>query len=191
MSEELVEERVTATFHFKRRRKPKHYYQSGVLRYYTPYIAYYRIVPREENLEKLTQGFKNKEERKELKMFPVRGLDLVVNYAKSLDAEISFKPRYLPMVNRTEKIPVIVFQDRYSVMRHLMFSLTYATVRSIEKVEKIREVVNGLNVSILEPFYNTAVLRYRELRENGDPTWTWRVLRIGRAFKTMYLIDRA
>ena len=76
-------------------------------------------------------------------------------------------------------------------MRHFLFSITYATVRSISKVEKIRGVVNGLNVNIAEPFYNTAILRYHELKANSDQKWFWKVLRIGRAFKVMYLIDKA
>ena len=195
MSSRPVEERTVAAVSYKKRKRPAYHYQSAVLRYYIPYIAYYRAVPTVENLEKLVQHLKALLQKKgrrgeELIMFPIRGVDAVVNYAKSLEAEIHFFNQRLRKIG-TEKVPVMVFPNRYSAMRHFLFSITYATVRSISKVERIREVVNGLNVNIAEPFYNTAILRYHELRANSDPKWFWKVLRIGRAFKVMYLIDRA
>ncbi len=194
MSEKLVEEKVIATFRFKKRGKPRYYYQSEILCYYTPYLVYYRLVPREENLEKLPHLLDSKdkknEKNEELLMFPVRGIDAVVNYAKSLDAEITYRRRYLPRLKKSVEVPTTIFLDRYSAMRHAIFSLTYATVRSVEKVEKIREVMNSLNINIIEPFYNTAILRYEELRGRADSGWYWKILRIGRAFKVMYMIDR-
>ena len=195
MSGKPVEERTVAVICYKKRKRPIYHYQSAVLRYYIPYIAYYRATYTTENLEKLVRQLKTVLQKKgkrgdELIMFSIRGVDAVVNYAKSLEAEIHYFDQRLRKAG-TEKIPVIVFPDRYSAMRHFLFSITYATVRSISKVERIREVVNGLNVNIAEPFYNTAILRYHELRKNGDPKWFWKVLRIGRAFKVMYLIDRA
>ena len=195
MSGKPVEERTVAVICYKRRKRPIYHYQSAVLRYYIPYIAYYRAIYTTENLEKLVRQLKTVLQRKgkrgdELIMFSIRGVDAVVNYAKSLEVEIHYFDQRLRKAG-TEKIPVIVFPDRYSAMRHFLFSITYATVRSISKVERIREVVDGLNVNIAEPFYNTAILRYHELRKNSDPKWFWKVLRIGRAFKVMYLIDRA
>ena len=195
MSGRFVNEKTVAVIGYKRRKRSIYRYQSAVLRYYTPYIAYYRVIPIVENLEKLVQQLKAVLYRKskrgeELIMFPIRGVDAVVNYAKSLEAEIHYFNQRLRKVG-TEKTPVIIFSDRYSAMRHFLFSITYATVRSISKVEKIRGVVNGLNVNIAEPFYNTAILRYHELKANSDQKWFWKVLRIGRAFKVMYLIDKA
>ncbi|RLE92005.1 MAG: hypothetical protein DRN04_11425 [Thermoprotei archaeon] len=195
MSGKPVEERAVAVICYRKRRRPAYHYQSVALRYYTPYIAYYRTIPSAENLEKLVQHLKSVLQRRgkrgeELIMFPIRGVDAVVNYAKSLEAEIYFFNQRLRKAG-TERIPVIVFPDRYSAMRHFIFSITYATVRSISKVERIRDVVSGLNVNIAEPFYNTAILRYHELRVSGDSGWFWKVLRIGKAFKVMYLIDKA
>jgi len=195
MPESVIEEKIVAVVCYRKRSKPRYYYQSPVLRYYMPYIAYYTAVPTMENLEKLVQRLRATLQKKkgnggELIMFPVRGVDAVVSYAKSLEAEIHYFPQRLRKAG-IEKIPVLVFPDRYSAMRHFIFSITYATVRTISKVEKIREVVNGLNASIAEPFYNTAIFRYWELRKNRDPMWYWKVLRIGRAFKIMYLIDKA
>jgi len=194
--EEPAYERIIATFRFNKRRFT-YRYQSEILRYYRPYLVYYKKLPSKEMLEKLpeVEGFsRNEVERKtgreELIKIPVRGIDIVVNYAKNLNADIEYVMRYLPKLGYSVKIPVIVFQDRYSAMRHLIFSLTYATLRSITKVEKLKEVINGLNINIIEPFYNTALFRYYELRSNGDPAWYWKVLRIGRAFKVMYMLDR-
>ncbi len=202
MSERFVEERVIAVVMYKKRKKPAYHYQSPALRHYRPYIAYYEEVPNPENLaicvehmRSLLGKRKGKSDdanmRKELVMFPVRGVDAVVDYAKSLDAEIYYFDQVLKKIGSTEKVPAMVFPDRYRAMMHLIFSITYATVRSISKVEKIREVVKGLNVSILEPFYNTAIHRYSDLRSKKDSKWLWKVLRIGMAFKVMYMIDKA
>jgi len=194
----FINEKIVATFHFKKRSKPLYYYQSETLRYYRPYLVYYKKVPRKEALEvlpKIESSLKtvtraNCKEKEELIKFPVRGMDLVVDYAKSLEADVEYVARYLPRLKRSERVPIMVFPDRYSAMRHLIFSITYATLRSAEKAERLRRVVNGLNISIIEPFYNTALFRYHELKSNGDTTWFWKVLRIGRAFKVMYMLDR-
>jgi len=195
MSGSPVEEQTVAVISYRKRRRPVYHYQSVVLRYYTPYIAYYRVVPTPEDLKKVFEHLKAILQKKgkrgeELIIIPIRGVDAVVNYAKNLEAEIQYFDQRLRKVG-TEKVPVIIFPDRYSAMRHFLFTITYATVRSISKVERIREVVNGLNINIAEPFFNTAVLRYHELITNSDPQWYWKVLRIGRAFKVMYLIDKA
>jgi len=196
MMSKPVEEKIVAVICYKKRSTPRYYYQSKVLRYYTPYIAYFRLLPTPENLKKavdhlkaVIQGKRRKGE--ELVVFSIRGVDAVLNYAKSFDAEIQYFEQQLKKIKAVEKVPVIIFPDRYSAMRHFIYSITYATVRSISKVERIREIVDGLNVNIIEPFFNTAILRYRELVSNSDPKWYWKVLRIGRAFKVMYLIDKA
>ena len=200
VSERFVEERVIAVISYRRRKKPAYHYQSPALRYYRPYIAYYEAVPNPETLSIYVKHLRTSLEkrkndevymRKELVMFPVRGVDAVVDYAKSLEAEIHYLDQMLRKIGSVEKTPAMIFPDRYKAMKHLIFSITYATVRSVSKVEKIREVVNGLNVNILEPFYNTATHRYRDLRDTKDPGWLWKVLRIGMAFKVMYMIDRA
>ena len=83
----------------------------------------------------------------------------------------------------------MVFPNEYKAMRHLLFSLTYATLRNPSKVEKLRWVMNSLSVTIMEPFYYTALFRYRELKNNRDPAWHKKLLRIGEAFKVMYMLD--
>jgi len=193
--ERNTEERTIAVIAYRRRSRPAYHYQSDALKYYVPYLAYYRCAPTRENLENIVKQFKmilQEKGRKgdELVMFPVRGVDAIVNYAKSLNAEIQYFPQRLARIGRDEQIPVIVFPDRYSSMRHFIFSITYATVRSVSKAEKVREVVNGISVNILEPFYYVALYRYYELKSNSDSQWRWKLLRIGRAFKVMYLIDK-
>ena len=83
----------------------------------------------------------------------------------------------------------MVFPNEYKAMRHLLFSLTYATLKNPSKVERLRWVMNSLSVTIMEPFYYTALFRYRELRSTGDTAWHWKILRIGEAFKVMYMLD--
>lgn len=197
VEEELIHEKIVATFHFKKRSKPLYYYQSELLRYYRPYLVYYKELPKKEILEALSEiegssksKTKKKPEKEELIKFPVRGVDVVVNYAKSLEANVEYAARYLPRLKKTERVPVIIFPGRYSAMRHLIFSITYSTLRSLEKVERLREIINSLNISIIEPFYNTALFRYHELKNNNEHMWHWKVLRIGRAFKIMYMLDR-
>ena len=191
---EPVLEKIVATFHFKKRGRPRYHYQGEVLRYYTPYLVYYKTVPKRGVLGGLPEVEESasvgREERAELIRIPVRGVDAVVDYAKSLDARVEYVKRYLPRLGRSERIPVMVFPDEYRAMRHLLFSLTYATLRSPRKVERLRWIVSGLNVSIIEPFYYTALFRYRELRNRRDPAWHWKLLRIGMAFKVMYMLDR-
>jgi len=195
--EEKHVEKLMATFHFKKRSKPLHYYQSMVLRYYRPYLVYYKKMLRKEVIEELPKvekplekSIEEKRVREELIKIPVRGIDVIVSYAKNVEASIEYVPRYLPKLGKIKEIPVMVFPNRYSAMRHLIFSLTYATLRSMEKVERLREIVNGLNINIIEPFYSTALFRYYELRNSSDLKWHWKVLRIGRAFKVMYMLDR-
>jgi len=185
MSECVVEKDI-CVIAYKRRSKPRLYYQGEILRYYVPYVVYFRGVPSEENIKRLVEfafGKVNGKEKAQLETIMFRGLyvDKIVNFAKVLGAEIVYVKRYLDKLGRVVDVPVMIFDSRYSAMRHTLFALSISTLKSISKVDAVWDVVMDISIAMIEVLYNSAVFRYWSGNEKL-------MYAIGEGFRTMYLI---
>ena len=174
----------TLTFTVRKRRRPYNRY-NGVLRTHRFYIEYYRLLDGQEPLEVI-------EKSEPLVAFPVRFKEFALEFARELGGEVIGNRRI--EIGRSgfyyDK-QVIVLPNEIAFRRHLLFTLTVSTYRTLGGVRfnSLKNILLTMNANLLNIMSTMVIDRYNEWRVTGKPMWMWYMLRVARALKVLYRLD--
>jgi len=156
----------------------------GVLRTHRFYAEYYYVLEGDDPAE-VASG----ERSRPVVAFPARFDNVLFEFAKDVGGVVIAERRvYLKSVNQTYTRRVVGFTNEVDYRRHLLFALIAATMRKPERLAAAESLVLALNPVFVNMLTNIAVDRYRELA--GQPARPYYILRVGRAVKVLYRLDR-
>lgn len=170
------------TFAPRKRSKSNPRYE-GILKTHRFYIEYYSLMEGED-----PKNIKDKEPYIE---FPASYIEDLVSFAEELGGSIVEKKKIpLPRTGHSYTKYVVQLPDDIAFRRHMLYAITASTFRKPEKLYTLRSLISTRNANLLNLLSQIAVDRYKELKENSISTWIWRILRVGKALKVLYMLDR-
>jgi len=167
----------------RKRRKPNPRYD-GVLRTHRFYAEYYFLLADEDPAKPVLS-----EPAKPLIAFPAKYDAVLYSFAELVGGEEVYRRTvYLPSTKSNYVKRVIGFRNEVDFKRHLLFTLVASTLKKQEKLNTLQYIVANLNPIFVNILANIAIDRYREL--SGYSARPYYILRVGRALKVLYWLDR-
>ena len=111
-------------------------------------------------------------EREPIISFPISYLPDVLGVAQELNARIW----------EVEGLPWGILPSEIALRRHVLFSLVASTMRKPDRLNSLKYLILSRNYYFIDLMFNIALDRYREGR--------WPMLRVARAIKALYGLDR-
>jgi len=173
------------TFSARKRSRPNPNYE-GILRTHRFYIQYYSLLSGQSPTKVVSS--EGSEPRME---FPVRFTETILSFAKELGGTvINIRKVKPPKADVHYEKPIVLLPNEIAFRRHLLFTLTISTYRNPRKFNIIRNLILTMNANFLNILTSIAMDRYTELKNSLNPAWHWYMMRVGRAVKVLYKLDR-